>query len=65
MPAYPYLFEVKPESQVLPSEVTVPISPDYAPPDGQVVVATNEALALYEYLMTLQVEPLDSEQEGS
>lgn len=56
MPAYPYLFEVKPESRVRPSEVTVPISPQYAPPGDSVVVATEEALALYEYLMTLQLE---------
>jgi cytochrome c oxidase cbb3-type subunit 2 len=65
MPAYPYLFEVKSESQVLPSEETVPISPDYAPPDDQVVVATEEALALYEYLMTLQLEPIDDGQDDS
>jgi len=65
MPAYPYLFEVKPASQVLPSEETVPINPAYAPPDGQVVVATEDALALYEYLMTLKLEPIDAEQSGS
>jgi cytochrome c oxidase cbb3-type subunit 2 len=59
MPAYPYLFKVKAKSQVLASEVTVPISPDYAPPDGKVVVATEEALALYDYLMTLKLQPVD------
>ena len=56
MPAYPYLFEVKRESRVRASEVTVPISPQYAPPGDSVVVATEEALALYEYLMTLKLE---------
>jgi cytochrome c oxidase cbb3-type subunit 2 len=59
MPAYPYLFEVKRESQVRASEVTVPITPKYAPPGDSVVVATEEALALYEYLMTLKLEELD------
>ncbi|MES3629956.1 MAG: cbb3-type cytochrome c oxidase subunit II [Longimonas sp.] len=55
MPAYPYLFEVKNEDEVLASEVTVPIGGEYAPPEGQVVVATEEALWLYEYLMTLEL----------
>jgi cytochrome c oxidase cbb3-type subunit 2 len=64
MPAYPYLFEVKKEANVLPSEVTVPLSADYAPPGDSVVVATDEALALYEYLMTLKLEPLN-EEKGS
>ena len=55
MPAYPYLFEVKSEDEVLALEVTVPIGGEYAPPEGQVVVATEEALWLYEYLMTLEL----------
>ena len=59
MPAYPYLFEVKRTANVRPSEVTVPLSAEYAPPGDSVVVATQEALALYEYLMTLTLEPLD------
>ena len=59
MPAYPYLFEVKPANQVRPSEVTVPIREEYAPEGNNVVVATEEALALYEYLMTLTVEPVN------
>jgi cytochrome c oxidase cbb3-type subunit 2 len=36
----------------------VPISPQYAPPGDSVVVATEEALALYEYLMTLKLEEM-------
>ncbi|MFO8099777.1 MAG: cbb3-type cytochrome c oxidase subunit II [Salinibacter sp.] len=64
MPAYPYLFEVKRESNVRPSEVTVPLSSDYAPPGDSVVVATQEALALYDYLMTLKLEPLDQDDTG-
>jgi cytochrome c oxidase cbb3-type subunit 2 len=59
MPAYPYLFEVKSEAEVRASEVTVPISGDSAPPEGQVVVATDEALALYKYLMTLEMQEVD------
>ncbi|WP_022836219.1 cbb3-type cytochrome c oxidase subunit II [Salisaeta longa] len=60
MPAYPYLFEVKQKTNVLPSETTVNISGPYAPTDGRVVVATEEALALYEYLMTLKIPPRDN-----
>jgi len=61
MPAYPYLFEVKRKSEVRASEQPVPVSPDYAPPDGYVVVPTEEGDALYEYLMTLKLESLDEE----
>lgn len=56
MPAYPYLFDVRPADDVLASEVTVPLSPDYAPDSGYVVVAAEDALALYAYLMTLNLE---------
>jgi len=63
MPSYPYLFEIKKESNVRPSEVTVPLSAEYAPPGDSVVVATQEALALYDYLMTLKLEPLESESQ--
>jgi cytochrome c oxidase cbb3-type subunit 2 len=64
MPAYPYLFEIKRKANVRPSEVTVPLSAEYAPPGDSVVVATQEALALYDYLMTLTLEPLDSDPNG-
>jgi cytochrome c oxidase cbb3-type subunit 2 len=64
MPSYPYLFEVKKEANVRPSEVTVPLSDEYAPPGDSVVVATSDALALYEYLMTLKLEPLDASEDG-
>ena len=64
MPAYPYLFEVKRTSNVRPSEVTVPLSSEYAPPGDRVVVASQEALALYDYLMTLTLEPLDQNNDG-
>lgn len=59
MPAYPYLFRVKKEANVMASEVTVPVSAEYAPPGDRVVLATDEALNLYEYLMTLKLEPLE------
>ena len=61
MPAYPYLFEIKRESNVMASEVTVPLSSEYAPPGDSVVVATERALALYDYLMTLKLERLNQE----
>jgi cytochrome c oxidase cbb3-type subunit 2 len=61
MPAYPYLFRVKRESNVRASEVTVPLSPEYAPPGDSVVVATERALALYDYLMTLELESLNQD----
>lgn len=64
MPAYPYLFEVKRKSNVRPSEVTVPLSSGYAPPGDSVVVATQDALALYDYLMTLTLDPLDQNEDG-
>ncbi|HKL88308.1 MAG TPA: cbb3-type cytochrome c oxidase subunit II, partial [Salinibacter sp.] len=59
MPAYPYLFRVKNEANVMASEVAVPLSAEYAPSGDRVVVATEEALNLYEYLMTLKLEPLE------
>jgi cytochrome c oxidase cbb3-type subunit 2 len=64
MPAYPYMFEIKSRANVRPSDVTVPISPKYAPPDGKVVVAKEEALYLYDYLMTLRLEPLHDDRSG-
>ena len=60
MPPYPWLFEVKPPEAVARSEEPVPIAPDYAPPDGQVVVPTEEAEALYAYLMTLKLEAIET-----
>lgn len=59
MPAYPYLFELRDADEVLPSEVTVPIGPEYRPRSGQSVVATQDALDLYTYLKTLKLNPAD------
>jgi len=57
MPAYEYLFEVKPAELVLPSETIVVVNPDVAPGEGQVVVAGEEALALSDYLLNLKLAP--------
>jgi cytochrome c oxidase cbb3-type subunit II len=51
MPAYPYLFEVRPGA-AQPGEVVVNLPPSHAKP-GQVVVAKPEALALVDYLISL------------
>jgi cytochrome c oxidase cbb3-type subunit II len=51
MPSYPYLFEVR-QGTAQPGEVVVNLPPAYAKP-GQVVMAKPEALALVEYLISL------------
>jgi cytochrome c oxidase cbb3-type subunit 2 len=53
MPSYPYLFEVKDQAQVEPSEVEVKLPPGHSP-EGKVVVATPEALDLVKYLQSLK-----------
>lgn len=61
MPAYPYLFERR-QGQAQPGETVVNLPPSFAKP-GEVVVAKPEALALVEYLRSLDrtypaLEPL-------
>jgi cytochrome c oxidase cbb3-type subunit 2 len=51
MPGYPYLFEVR-QGEARPGEVVVNVPPAFSKP-GQVVVAKPEALALVEYLLSL------------
>jgi cytochrome c oxidase cbb3-type subunit 2 len=51
MPPYPYLFEVR-QGTAQPGEVVVNLPPAFAKP-GQVVIAKAEALALVEYLISL------------
>jgi cytochrome c oxidase cbb3-type subunit 2 len=51
MPGYPYLFEVR-QGEARPGEVVVNLPPAFSKP-GQVVVAKPEALALVEYLLSL------------
>jgi cytochrome c oxidase cbb3-type subunit 2 len=53
MPAFPYLFEEKRPADVGPYERVVRI-PGPRAPRGRVVVATPEALALVEYLLSLK-----------
>ncbi|HEX7117931.1 MAG TPA: cbb3-type cytochrome c oxidase subunit II [Longimicrobiales bacterium] len=60
MPAFPYLFEAKDSSDVASDEVVVPVGAPHAPA-GKVIVATPDALALVDYLLSLDrtypVEP--------
>ena len=51
MPSYPYLFEVR-QGAAKPGEVVVNLPPAFARP-GQVVIAKPEALALVDYLISL------------
>ena len=53
MPAYPFLFEEKPISEVQPQDQIVTIPGDRARP-GVAVVATTQAIALAEYLISLK-----------
>jgi len=55
MPAFPWLFEVKPAAN--PGETVVPLPPGLAPP-GKVVVASEKAKALVAYLLSLRQVPL-------
>ena len=62
MPSYPYLFELKHRRQVRSSWPTVSMGGEVAGRDSNMVlVPTEEAMALYEYLMTLRVRPLELE----
>lgn len=58
MPAYPYLFIVRDQADVLPSETTVALPGQYQPGDGKVVVAGRDALDLVAYLQSLRVSPV-------
>ena len=51
MPSYPYLFEVR-QGAAKPAEVVVNLPTAFAKP-GQVVIAKPEAIALVEYLISL------------
>ncbi|HEX7117473.1 MAG TPA: cbb3-type cytochrome c oxidase subunit II [Longimicrobiales bacterium] len=53
MPAFPFLFELKDPGEVTPDDRLVPIRGDRAP-EGKVVVATPDALALVDYLLSLR-----------
>jgi cytochrome c oxidase cbb3-type subunit II len=51
MPAYPFLFKVK--DSVYEGDRAISLPPEYEPPNGRKVIATNEALALVAYLKAL------------
>jgi|SRR5690625_3542838 len=53
MPAFPFLFEEKEPAEVGPDDHVVPVSGDRAP-EGKVVVASQEALDLVAYLLSLK-----------
>jgi cbb3-type cytochrome oxidase cytochrome c subunit len=54
MPAYQFLFEVRPIGDT-PSPNALKLEPEFAPPAGHEVVPTAEALALVAYLQSLKV----------
>lgn len=53
MPAFPFLFEERDPADVGADDVVVPVRGEYAP-EGRVVVATDDALALVDYLLSLR-----------
>lgn len=53
MPAFPYLFEEKDSADVTPSDRVVPVRGPRAP-RGKVVVATQDAIDLVDYLLSLK-----------
>jgi len=67
MPAYPYMFEVR-RGAAQPGEVAVNLPPKWTRP-GEVVVAKPEAIALVEYLISLDrtypaLKPLPAASKG-
>lgn len=56
MPRYTWLFAVKKSAAA--GEVTVPVPPQFAPPGGGVIVATQQAQDLVAYLKSLKQTPL-------
>ncbi|GAB5550121.1 MAG: cbb3-type cytochrome c oxidase subunit II [Sandaracinaceae bacterium] len=59
MAPYPWLYRVV-EVRGDGPENAVPLPPEYAPGEGLAVVPTEEAEALYAYLMTLKLEAVDT-----
>lgn len=53
MPAFPFLFAERDPADVEDDDVVVPVRGEFAP-EGDVVVATEDALALVAYLLSLQ-----------
>lgn len=61
MPAYPWLFTEKKEEDVREGDVVVPVPESFYRKKGWKIVATEEALSLTAYLISLKQAPL---QEG-
>lgn len=61
MPSYWWYFEVKERAE--PGDTVVPVPPPYAP-EGKVVVASRDALALLAYLQSLKQPRLDMARFG-
>ncbi len=62
MPAFPWLFEIRPSAGQ--GDIVVPMPDEYEPPGG-VVVAGPLAQALVAYLMSLRQVPLTAEQPAT
>lgn len=65
MPPYPWLFRVvEVDGRGEPANA-VPLPPEYGPGEGRAVVPTDEAEALYAYLMTLKLEAAETPASGA
>ncbi len=60
MPPYPWLFRTVEVGPGGAPGNAVPLPPEFAPGDGLAIVPTGEAEALYAYLMTLKLEPVEA-----
>jgi cytochrome c oxidase cbb3-type subunit 2 len=54
MPSFPFLFDVESSDAVPPGARVVPVAGPRAPPRGKVVVASADAVALVDYLLSLK-----------
>lgn len=54
MPSFPFLFDVQNAGAVPPGARVVPVRGPKAPPRGRVVVASADAVALVDYLLSLK-----------
>lgn len=58
MPGYPWLFEEKDASAIKPTDVVVPVPPDFFNKKDKKIVATQDALNLIAYIQSLKQAPL-------
>lgn len=61
MPGYPWLFSEKSEKQVSDKDVVVPVPEEFLKNASKKIVATKEALALVEYLVSLKQADIGDE----